>query len=105
MQNNSNVPIDFKVYKIQAASNNVPTIVEPTLYTDEEWADLTREETESKLALGIMKDDTEYWLNNTFSVPSNTTVEIEPCAKFGLDWSENRDGMLYDINLLINLHR
>lgn len=105
LENNSNVPVDFTIQSISRRSENIPNAVLPNIYTDEEWLNLSQEDTENQIALGIKDNSKEYWLDDVLSLNCKTSIEIEPCARFGLGWSQSKDDMNYDMNLLVSLRQ
>lgn len=102
IDNQSNAPIDVCINSI-TGTDNTPSLVAPTVHTDTEWLNLSQEDTESQIALGLEYNNDEYWQNDKMRITSKSSIEVQPCARYGLAWSQSKDNLDYNMELLISL--
>lgn len=105
--NDTNSPINVRVDSITPYSSNMLSIIDKDTYTDEEWAFLSRAQSEANIALGFKAVDssmmlgtpfTEYWLADDADALSGfligtlkplSTITFEMVGKHGMTFSDN----------------
>lgn len=98
--NNTTAPVEIIVDRVTRTGEDTPSLIPPNTYSADQWENLSIEDTETKIALGIKeKDNADYetlWFKlnsreNMGVVKPLTTQTYNLTSKHGRKWSKNID--------------
>lgn len=111
IHNESTESVVVNLESAHSTNDYQPKIVSPNTFDD--WGNIGRHDTETKIALGLVDCDTnnEVWfgseddyynINYSFILDQEQTKVLAPIAKAGLAWSESKT-MSYDMTITVTM--
>lgn len=117
LENSCNAPLTFSVESLTAQAD-MPAVVAQDTFTEDEWKNLTNEQTKSNIAFGFVADTPDEWLSQENAdewfapstplvfgdVAGNSSANLHLKAKYGMAWDNDvATQIVYDIVYKITL--